>query len=60
MSLLDEHRAEGIVHALTDQSETTCSGCGESIDLDGDDDPMAVVVTLEEHRKECSEDWFDE
>jgi len=48
---LDAHRAEGIVHALTDQQTATCSDCGETIDVSEATDPMSVVVTLEQHRK---------
>lgn len=48
---LAARRAEGIVNALTDHDETTCSDCGETVDLSGATDPMAVVLALEEHRK---------
>lgn len=48
---LDSRRAEGIVHALTEQETATCSDCGKSIDVSEATDPMAVVVQLEEHRK---------
>jgi len=30
---LDSRRAEGIVHALTEQETATCSDCGKSIDV---------------------------
>jgi len=51
VSDLDTRRAEGIVHALTDQETATCSDCGETIDVSEALDPMSVVVALEEHRK---------
>jgi len=50
MSVLDARRAEGIVHALTDQETATCSDCGETIDVSEATDPMSVVVALENHR----------
>lgn len=51
MSELEARRAEGIVHALTDQETATCSDCGETIDVSEATDPMSVVVALEKHRK---------
>jgi len=56
---LAERRATGIIHALTDRDEATCSDCGESIDVSADTDPMAVVTTLKAHRQDCSGEWFD-
>jgi hypothetical protein len=51
MNVLDARRAEGIVHALTEQDTATCSDCGATIDVSEATDPMSVVVTLENHRK---------
>lgn len=51
---LDERRAEGIVNALTERDETTCSECGGTIDLFGATDPMSVVAELEAHRQICT------
>ena len=51
MSEFDARRAEGIVHALTDQETATCSDCGGEIDVSEATDPMSVIVVLEQHRK---------
>lgn len=58
--LLDERRAEGIIHALRDQDSTTCSDCGETVGLEDATETMEVVMALENHRKTCSGEWFDE
>jgi hypothetical protein len=55
MGIKEQRRAEGIVHALTDQDSCTCSDCGEEIDVSDATDPMSVVVRLEQHRKQCRE-----
>ena len=48
---LDTRRAEGIIHALTDRDTAGCSDCGEQIDVSGANDPMEVVIALEQHRQ---------
>lgn len=58
--ILAERRAEGIIHALRDQDSTTCSDCGETIDLESATQTMEVVAELEAHRQECAGEWFDE
>lgn len=57
---LDQRRAEGIIHALRDEDSTTCSDCGETIDLHGATATMEVIVELEAHRQDCNGEWYDE
>ena len=57
---LAQRRAAGIVEALTDEEDTTCSDCGGSVDLSGADTTAEVVEELEKHRQKCDGVWYDD
>lgn len=60
LDVLEQRRAMGIIHALRDQDSMTCSDCGETVDLEDATETMEVVMGLENHRKACAGEWFDE